>query len=196
MPWTRTRGSSASGAATRAQTRRSARSAARRSTQGPGQRLGLARGAAPAGHDGDPVRQQHLPGRGRDRPRRRDRPRGRATRSTSSTTSCCGRTTRCRCASLPLTRRLKRSLGRHAVHHQRGARAGPRRVLARRDAASWSCCRCTRAWSSTCASTRSCSRRTHVDYSYVRIKGLREHPVRRQGHVHGPVRHRRARRAC
>ena len=28
-----------------------------------------------------------------------------------------------------------------------------------------------------------------IDYSFVRIKGLREHSVRRPGHVHGPLRH-------
>ncbi len=28
-----------------------------------------------------------------------------------------------------------------------------------------------------------------IDYSFVRIKGLDEHPVRRPGHVHGPLRH-------
>ena len=30
-------------------------------------------------------------------------------------------------------------------------------------------------------------------YSFLRIKGLAQHPLRRQGHVHGPLRHSRSR---
>ncbi len=96
---------------------------------------------------------------------------------------------------LQLAGRNEARICRHAVHHQRGHRAGPHRILARRN---------RRAGSAAAASRHGtgCARaRVPAGVAPDRLL-LRAHQrageyyLRRPGHVHGPLRHHQHVRAC
>ena len=161
------------------------RSAARYSQSG--ERIGLARSAAHPRHDRDSLQLQHLPGGRRNRAGGRDQPgRGRFDLLRASRDAVEGR--RVPLTVLPLSGGIKRAFA--GMPFIISVATGPGRIAFSRDATGELVVLPLHPGMELDVREHAFLLCSHqINYSFVRVKGLDQHFVRRPGHVHGPLRH-------